>query len=113
MKHKRKNLTAHQRAILKRHDRRMFTRLTNRLTAWVTNTARAAAGRDARAEARDDAAVAFHALVEKMTNPERHAWAKAGYPGGPKHQIDKLLPFAEAAHRRLTGEWVTLAAGRR
>ena len=51
---------------------------------------------------------AFNALVNKMTNHERNLWARAGYPGLLHKEIKKLLPYADAAERRLTGKWITL-----
>lgn len=45
--------------------------------------------------------VDFQRVVNKMTNRERHQWARAKYPGLCKIEIDKLLPYAQAAQRRL------------
>ncbi len=50
----------------------------------------------------------FQKLVNKMTNYERNQWARAGYPGLRPEQIDKLMPYAQAAHRRLTGTYLVL-----
>ena len=43
----------------------------------------------------------FAALVGKMTNHERNTWARAGYPGLRNKEVAELLPYAQAAHRRL------------
>ena len=55
--------------------------------------------------------VRFVALVNKMTNHERNQWARAGYPGKELvgGNIDALMPFAQAAARRLDGTHVCLA----
>lgn len=47
--------------------------------------------------------IRFDALVNKMTNHERHQWAKAGYPGLRGRVSDKLGSYADAAARRLDG----------
>ncbi len=44
----------------------------------------------------------FNDLVNKMTNHENHLWARAGWPGLQHKEIEKLLPHALAARRRLT-----------
>jgi hypothetical protein len=43
----------------------------------------------------------FEEIVQKMTNRERSAWARAGYPGLSKRDVAKLTPHAGAAIRRL------------
>ena len=48
----------------------------------------------------------FNDLVNKMTNHERNQWARAGYPGLRRKDVEELRPHARAAHRRLTGEWL-------
>ena len=48
----------------------------------------------------------FNDLVNKMTNYERNQWARAGYPGLRRKDVEELRPHARAAHRRLTGEWL-------
>ncbi len=54
----------------------------------------------------------FNDLVNKMTNHERNQWARAGYPGLQRKEVKKLLPFAQAAERRLTGKYIVLGARR-
>lgn len=43
----------------------------------------------------------FDDLVEKMTNHERSIWAKAGYPGLRQKDVKRLMPYAQAAQRRI------------
>lgn len=50
----------------------------------------------------------FQFIVNAMTNHERNLWARAGYPGLQKSEIEKLKPFAQAANRRRTGKIISL-----
>lgn len=43
----------------------------------------------------------FEEAVQKMTNHERNLWARAGYPGLRRRDIDQLRPYAGAALRRI------------
>jgi len=43
----------------------------------------------------------FEEIVQKMTNRERNAWARAGYPGLAKRDVKLLKPHARAAILRL------------
>lgn len=54
----------------------------------------------------------FATLVNKMTNSERNGWARAGYPGLRNKEVDELLPYAQAAQRRLDGTFLSLSDGR-
>ena len=43
----------------------------------------------------------FEHLVQAMTNHERSQWARAGYPGLHRRELEQLAPYAAAAARRL------------
>lgn len=38
----------------------------------------------------------FKAAVDRMSNWQRNAWARAGYPGLEKGDVDKVLDYAPA-----------------
>ena len=52
----------------------------------------------------------FNDLVNAMTNHENHLWARAKWPGLQRKEIEKLLPYAEAAYRRITNTYLVLGA---
>lgn len=45
-------------------------------------------------------------IVDKMTNWQRHQWARAGYPGLTRGQIDeaKVKPFLDLQRNRATAQ---------
>ena len=58
-----------------------------------------------------DKPIVFNDLVNKMTNHENHLWARAGWPGLSNKDMKKLLPYAQAAYRRITDTYRVLGGG--
>ena len=55
-----------------------------------------------------DKPIVFNDLVNKMTNHENHLWGRAGWPGLRDKDMEKLLPYAQSAHRRITDTYLVL-----